>query len=59
VFDMVYAPRRTSVLRAADARGLRCVGGLGMLLHQGALAFEAFTGKPADIDAMRAALESA
>ncbi|NOY91292.1 MAG: shikimate dehydrogenase [Deltaproteobacteria bacterium] len=58
VFDMVYEPRVTSVLARAEARGLRCVGGLGMLLHQGALAFEAFTGQTADIEAMRAALAS-
>jgi len=57
VFDMVYAPRRTRVLQAAEARGLRCVEGLGMLLHQGARAFEIFTEKTPDIDAMRAALD--
>ena len=34
VDDIVYVPKQTSLLRAAAARGLRTVGGLGMLLHQ-------------------------
>ena len=32
--DIVYVPRDTELLRSAAARGLRTVGGLGMLLHQ-------------------------
>lgn len=57
VVDLVYKPRRTTVLASAEARGLRTVDGLGMLLHQGALAFERWTGCPAPIDVMRTALE--
>lgn len=57
VVDLVYRPRQTSLLRASEQRGLRTVDGLGMLLHQGAIAFEKWTGRPAPIAAMRAALE--
>lgn len=56
VVDLVYKPRETAVLRAAAMRGYRTVDGLGMLLHQGALAFERWTGRAAPLEAMRAAL---
>jgi shikimate dehydrogenase len=56
VVDLVYVPRRTALLRAAEARGLRTVEGVGMLVHQGALAFERWTGAAAPIDVMREAL---
>ncbi len=56
VFDMVYAPAETALLRAARARGLRVATGLEMLLEQGAAAFELWTGLPAPIDVMREAL---
>ena len=54
--DLVYTPRETTVLREAARRGHPTVDGLGMLVHQGALAFEAWTGHPAPLAAMRAAL---
>lgn len=57
VFDMVYNPPETALIRAARARGLRAIGGLAMLLYQGAEAFTLWTGRPAPLDAMRAALE--
>jgi shikimate dehydrogenase len=56
VFDMVYAPPETALLRMAQARGLRVAMGLEMLLEQGAAAFELWTGLPAPIAVMRAAL---
>lgn len=56
VFDLVYAPPETALVRAAHARGLRASGGLPMLLYQGAEAFTLWTGRPAPIEAMRAAL---
>lgn len=59
VIDLVYRPRVTAVLAAAAARGLRTVDGLGMLVHQGALALERWTGRPAPIAVMREALERA
>lgn len=55
--DVVYSPRDTPWLRAARDRGLRCDDGLGMLVGQGALAFELWLGIDAPIDAMRAALD--
>jgi shikimate dehydrogenase len=56
VSDIVYGPRRTPLLVAASRIGLRTQGGLGMLLHQGAEAFELWTGEQAPIDVMRRAL---
>jgi shikimate dehydrogenase len=56
VFDMVYAPPETALLRAAQSLGLRTAGGLEMLLEQGAAAFELWTGQPAPLAVMRAAL---
>ena len=55
VVDTIYHPAETPLLAAAGGRGLRAVGGLGMLVHQAALSFESFTGVPAPLDAMRAA----
>jgi shikimate dehydrogenase len=57
VLDMVYQPRKTAVLDRAERRGLLIVDGLGMLLHQGAIAFEMWTGFEAPLDVMRGALE--
>lgn len=56
VVDMVYQPLRTAVLKRAEGRGLATVDGLGMLLHQGAIAFEMWTGLEPPIEVMRAAL---
>ena len=56
VVDMVYEPLKTAVLARAEERGLRTVDGLGMLLHQGTIAFEMWTGLPAPLDVMRGAL---
>jgi shikimate dehydrogenase len=59
VLDTVYHPAETPLLAAARARGIRCANGLGMLVHQAALAFEAFTGELAPIDVMRQAAAGA
>lgn len=45
IYDLVYA-RETELLKEARKRGLKAIGGLGMLVNQGALAFEIWTGKP-------------
>lgn len=45
VYDLVYAPLQTGLLRAAEARGLDTVDGLDMLIGQAALAFELFFGR--------------
>jgi shikimate dehydrogenase len=57
VYDMIYRPVETKLLKAAKAAGCETANGLGMLLHQGAKAFEIWTGKPAPLDVMRRALE--
>lgn len=57
VVDMVYDPLETSVLARAKAHGAKTVDGLGMLLHQGAIAFEMWTGVQAPVEVMRKALE--
>jgi len=56
VADIVYRPGGTPWLAAVGARGARTVDGLGMLLHQGAAAFEQWTGHEAPTEVMRAAL---
>ncbi len=53
--DLIYHPAETPFLAAAAARGAQVVGGLGMLIHQAGLGFEAMTGHTAPLDAMRAA----
>jgi shikimate dehydrogenase len=57
VYDMIYNPAETALLKSAKAAGCRSANGLGMLLHQGAKAFEIWTGQPAPLDVMRRALE--
>jgi shikimate dehydrogenase len=49
VCDIVYKPRETPLLRAAEAQGCRTVDGLGMLLQQAARAFSVWTGITPDI----------
>jgi shikimate dehydrogenase len=49
VYDIVYVPLETALLAAARARGNRCVDGLGMLLHQGRVGFEAWFGMKVDV----------
>ncbi len=56
VFDMIYNPTQTQLLCQARILGLRAANGLSMLLHQGALAFKLWTGQPAPLEVMRAAL---
>lgn len=57
VVDLVYRPALTPLLRAADQRGLAVQNGLPMLVWQGALAFEAWTGAAAPVEVMREAAE--
>jgi len=59
VYDIVYNPAETKLLRSAKAAGAKAFSGLGMLVRQGALAFTVFTGKPAPLKVMfQAAQES-
>lgn len=55
VIDIVYEPRVTPLLAAAAERGAPTINGVGMLVHQAALAFERWTQQEAPVDAMRAA----
>ncbi len=57
VYDMIYRPAETKLLTAAKTAGCKTANGLGMLLHQGAKAFEIWTGRPAPLVVMRRALE--
>ena len=56
VYDLVYKPRETKLVKEAKALGHKAVGGLGMLLYQGALSFEIWTGENAPVDVMRKAI---
>ena len=59
VADAVYVPLRTPLIEAASARGLRTVGGLGMLLHQAAPAFARWFGElPLVTPTLRALVEA-
>jgi len=57
VYDMIYRPVETTLLKAGKAAGCRVANGLGMLLHQGAHALEIWSGKTAPLGVMRRALE--
>jgi shikimate dehydrogenase len=54
VFDIVYNPIKTRLLREAEEANAKTISGLDMLVWQGALAFEKWTGLKAPIELMRA-----
>ena len=58
VVDLVYGDAPTALCRWAEGAGARVVDGLEVLVAQGAAAFELWTGLPAPIDVMRAAVRS-
>jgi len=53
VFDIVYNPIKTRLLREAEAAGAKTISGLDMLIWQGALAFEKWTGQQAPVQLMK------
>jgi 3-dehydroquinate dehydratase/shikimate dehydrogenase len=55
VYDLVYNPVTTALLRAARAAGCRAIGGLDMLVHQAVLQQERWTGRTPPLDVMREA----
>lgn len=59
VADLIYRPYETPLLQAAKAIGAKVVPGLGMLLHQGALAFEIWTKQSPPLSVMKQAVEAA
>lgn len=56
VVDLVYNPPVTPLIREARRRGIRAINGSGMLVLQGALSFERWTGRRAPVAVMRRAL---
>ena len=56
VYDLVYKPPVTPLVRDSRAIGLKAESGLGMLLYQGVDAFEIWTGEDAPVEVMREAL---
>jgi shikimate dehydrogenase len=59
VYDMVYRPAKTQLMQQAEASGGRAIGGLGMLVRQGAAAFKIWTGVEPPLDVMFQALREA
>ncbi|MCB0220586.1 MAG: shikimate dehydrogenase [Chrysiogenetes bacterium] len=59
IADIVYEPRLTPLLTEAKRRKYKILGGLGMLVHQGALSYEIWTGTKPDVAKMRKAADKA
>lgn len=53
VFDVVYTPLETRLLRDAASKGCRVISGVEMFINQAALQFERFTGEAAPVEVMR------
>lgn len=53
VYDVIYNPRETKLIQIAKEKGLKTVNGLGMLLYQGAYAFELWTGKKMPLEIVK------
>lgn len=58
VCDLIYNPLETKLLSIAKRKCLKTMNGIGMLLYQGALSFQLWTGRRAPIEVMRKALYS-
>ena len=59
VYEIVYTPLETPLLRVAREKGCQTIGGIGMLVHQGAIAFEKWIGIVPNVETMRIALKQA
>jgi len=57
VYDLIYNPGETELLKLAKDKGAKAANGLGMLLYQGALSFQKWTDKAISLDIMRQALQ--
>jgi 3-dehydroquinate dehydratase/shikimate dehydrogenase len=57
VFDTIYNPMETKLLRQAKAAGAKTVGGVEMFVRQAAAQFEAWTGRPAPLEVFRSVVE--
>ena len=56
VMDLIYNPEETVLLREAKKQGAKTINGLGMLVYQGAISFEIWTGVKPNIDVMKKAI---
>lgn len=56
VYDIVYNPMKTELLKQAQRNGYKTISGVDMFVHQGAKAFEIWTGKKANTDTMKMAV---
>ena len=52
VYDLVYNPMLTPLLRAAERAGAKTLGGISMLVYQGAASFEIWLERPAPVEVM-------
>lgn len=59
VYDLVYNPAETQLMKKAKAAGAKTCSGLGMLVYQGALALTLWTGREAPVEVMRKAAQAA
>ncbi|MCK8825277.1 shikimate dehydrogenase [Fuchsiella alkaliacetigena] len=59
VADLVYNPVKTTLLKAAQKAGAETLSGLGMLVYQGAIAFEIWTGQRAPVKVMKEVVQAA
>lgn len=57
VYDTIYNPAKTRLLRDAESQGARIANGLSLLLHQGALSLEYWLGQDAPVEVMRGGLK--
>ncbi|MFZ9739144.1 MAG: shikimate dehydrogenase [Prochlorotrichaceae cyanobacterium] len=59
VYDLIYTPSPTQLLKLAEHRGLKTIDGVEMLVQQGAAALEIWTGQPVPVEVMRSTLRHA
>jgi len=57
IYDVIYNPLKTKLIKLAESRGLVAINGINMLLRQGARSFELWTKKRAPLEIMRKALK--
>ena len=57
VFDLIYSPSETRLIQEAKKMGIKAYNGLGMLIHQGAIAFELWTHREMAVQNIRERLE--